>query len=124
MTLYIKNKEFPRNGVNNFIIRNLVETKAYVQIIELMNFCMNSDLKQIMIFFNQNLLNSSTDFHNFSDLNEDLFQSDFIDQKTVSLEILQEILVQNKNAHFSLYQEYVNAGLVPLVILLVQRIKN
>ena len=124
MTLFIKNKEFPRNNVNNFIIRNLVETKAYVQIIELMNFCMNSDLKQIMIFFNQNLLNSSTDFHNFSDLNEDLFQSDFIDQKTVSLEILQEILVQNKNAHFSLYQEYVNAGLVPLVILLVQRIKN
>ena len=52
MTLYIKNKELPRNGVNTYIIRNLVETKSYIQIIELMNFCMNSDLKQIMIFFN------------------------------------------------------------------------
>ena len=52
MTLFIKNKELPRNGVNNYIIRNLVETKAYIQIVELMNFCMNSDLKQIMVFFN------------------------------------------------------------------------
>jgi hypothetical protein len=54
MTLYIKNDE---NGAENkFIVRNLVETKAYIQIIELMNFCMNSDLKPIMIYFNTNLI--------------------------------------------------------------------
>lgn len=73
MTLFIKNKEVPRSGVNNYIIRNLVETKAYIQVIELMNFCMNSDLKQIMVFFNQNLLNSSQDFKDFGDINEELF---------------------------------------------------
>ena len=73
MTLFIKNKEAPRSGVNNYIIRNLVETKAYIQVIELMNFCMNSDLKQIMVFFNQNLLNSSQDFRDFGDINEELF---------------------------------------------------
>lgn len=54
MTLYIKNKSNPQD--NKFIIRNLIETKAYIQIIELMNFCMNSDLKAVMIFFNTNLL--------------------------------------------------------------------
>lgn len=53
MTLYIKNKG---SNENRFIVRNLIETKAYVQIIELMNFCMNSDLKAIMMFFNANLL--------------------------------------------------------------------
>ena len=73
MTLFIKNKEVPRSGVNNYIIRNLLETKAYIQVIELMNFCMNSDLKQIMVFFNQNLLNSSQDFRDFGDINEELF---------------------------------------------------
>ena len=87
MTLYVKNRG---SNDNRFIIRNLVETKAYIQIIELMNFCMNSDLKAIMIFFNTHLLEKENQFDGYID--EALFKQDFIEQKQVSIEILHTIL--------------------------------
>lgn len=52
MTLYIKNS-------NEEIVQKLIQSKAYVQIIELLNFCMHSDLKAVMHFFNQNLVNNN-----------------------------------------------------------------
>lgn len=45
MTLYIKSS-------NDEIIQKLIASKAYIQIIELLNFCMHSDLKAVMHFFN------------------------------------------------------------------------
>ena len=45
MTLYIKSS-------NDDIIQKLIASKAYIQIIELLNFCMHSDLKAVMHFFN------------------------------------------------------------------------
>ena len=52
MTLYIKSN-------NEEIVTSLIASKAYIQIIELLNFCMNSDLKAVMHFFNQNLVNNN-----------------------------------------------------------------
>ena len=46
MTLYIKSKD------DSKIILTIVKHKGFVQIIELLNFCLNSDLKPIMHYFN------------------------------------------------------------------------
>lgn len=73
MTLYIKTRD------DQEIIQQIINCKAYVQIIELLNFCLNSDLKPIMHFFNQNL-NTENNIENLQ-INEVLFQLDFVEQK-------------------------------------------
>lgn len=52
--------------------------------IELMNFCMNSDMTPIMIFFNQHL--------GQDDVPEEIFQSDFMEQKAVSIGVLVKVI--------------------------------
>ena len=63
MTLYIKSKD------DSKIILTIVKHKGFVQMIELLNFCLNSDLKPIMHYFNQNL---KGDIEN-QEINEVLF---------------------------------------------------
>ena len=124
MTLYIKSN-------NEEIVTSLVASKAYIQIIELLNFCMNSDLKAVMHFFNQNLVNNNIEN---LDIKDQLFTTDFNEQKQAGLRILTRI-IQMHNFHgasnsssgeglFSILSDYTQAGIIPLIILLIQRIKN
>lgn len=69
MTMYIKSSDETR------ILQSIVNSKAYIQMVELLNFCHNSDLKPIMHFFNQNL-NAQNNIENLQ-INEILFQTDF-----------------------------------------------
>ena len=87
MTVFIKTRSRP--SITQLITHTLIQSKAHIQMIELLNFCMNSDLRQIMMFFNQNLVQS--DFEDL-DINESLFRSDFVEQKQAGLELLIHII--------------------------------
>ena len=87
MTMYIKTSDESR------ILHSIITSKAYIQIVELLNFCQNTDLKPIMHFFNQNL-NTKNNIENLQ-INEILFQTDFAEQKQAGLEILVKIIKMN-----------------------------
>lgn len=85
-----------------------------MQIIELLNFCLSSDLKPVMHFFNQNIV-SNSNMENLP-INEVLFQQDFVEQKQAALEILVRVIrlhaeenyaiLSSKQPLFSVMQDY------------------
>lgn len=100
MTLYIKNglddaqsasqyynynpNQMERSKIQQFILDSLIDSKAYVQLIELMNYCLSSDLRQVMLFFNQNLMDQN-DILNL-EIDDLIFKNDFLEQKQAGLE--------------------------------------
>ena len=73
MTLYLKNGR----KIQGYILDSLQESKAYLEIIELLSYCLSSDLRQVLVFFNQNL---EADMETL-EIDESLFKSDFLQQK-------------------------------------------
>ena len=75
-----------KSRVQKLILDALMDSKAHLQMIELLTYCLSSDLRQVLIFFDQNL--DSEDAVEHLKMDSSMFKVDFLEQKAAGLECL------------------------------------